>query len=148
MLRQGRECVLDDGVLVVDVGFLVRDIEVVAARESNPQHDACHTRTLGRRSSAATTANPPPRRGCAQRRRPGTGPVPTWMIPVRAWMAPADKGPIHSAAVYFVRTDEVFSRSRLNWSRRGPSRVQALPPSLTFWFEEKNDMPARPWAIA
>lgn len=46
----GGECcdsVLDNFVIIGRGRLLVRDIQVVTAGEPDPQHDACHARSLG-----------------------------------------------------------------------------------------------------
>jgi hypothetical protein len=38
---------LDDFVITDGVRFVVRDVQVVAAREPDPKHNGCHARSLG-----------------------------------------------------------------------------------------------------
>jgi len=46
VLRKCRADVLNDFVDVVRIGFLVRDIHVVASGQSDAQHDLCHGDTI------------------------------------------------------------------------------------------------------
>ena len=39
--------VLDDLVIIDGVGFLVGDVQVIAARQPDTQHNACHPRSVG-----------------------------------------------------------------------------------------------------
>lgn len=47
IIRKCRDGMLDDLVVIGRGSLLVGDIQVVAAREPNPQHNARHVRSLG-----------------------------------------------------------------------------------------------------
>lgn len=45
--REYGDSVLDNFLIIGRGRLLVRDIQVVTAGEPDPQHDACHARSLG-----------------------------------------------------------------------------------------------------
>ena len=47
--REGGDSVLDNFVIIGRRGLLIGDIEVVTARQPDPQHNARHLRSLGAR---------------------------------------------------------------------------------------------------
>ena len=47
--REGGDSVLDNFVIIGRSGLLIGDIEVVTARQPDPQHNARHLRSLGAR---------------------------------------------------------------------------------------------------